>query len=75
MKNGILFHKDDRDRERLAWDKAVPQERAMVKETLLLDHKVQFNQTTKLRQCQSSAQSTDSRVLSEFLEQVEKLKD
>ena len=45
----------------------------MVKETLMLDWKYQSNQLTKLKQRQSSAQSTDSRIISELIEQVEKL--
>ena len=50
------------------------QERAMRKKTLLLDLKFQSNQLPKLKQHQSSAQSTDSRIISELLEQVDKLK-
>ena len=46
----------------------------MVKKTLILDRKLQFNQLTKLNQRQYSAQSNDSRIISAFLEQVEKLK-
>ena len=49
------------------------QVRAMGKETLLFDRKFKSNQLTKLKQHQSSAQSTDSRIVSELLEQVEKL--
>ena len=40
----------------------------------MLDWKSQSNQLTKLKQRQSSAQSTDSRIISELLEQVDKLK-
>ena len=47
---------------------------AIWKKTLLLDRKCQSNQLTKLKQRQSSAQSTDSRIISELLEQVDKLK-
>ena len=50
------------------------QERDMGKDTLLLDWKLQSNQLTKLNQRHYSAESTDSRIISEFLEQVEKLK-
>ena len=46
----------------------------MVMETLMLDWKSQSNQLTKLKQRQSSAQSTDICIISELLEQVEKLK-
>ena len=46
----------------------------MRKKTLLLDRKFQSKQLTKLKQRQSSAQSTDSRIISELLEQVDKLK-
>ena len=46
----------------------------MGKETLLLDQKVQSNQLTKLKQRQYSSQSTDISIISELIEQVEKLK-
>ena len=46
----------------------------MRKKILLLDRKFQSKQLTKLNQRQSSAQSTDSRIISELLEQVDKLK-
>ena len=46
----------------------------MVKKTLILDRKLQFNQLTKLNQRQYSSQSTNSRIISELLEQLEKLK-
>ena len=46
----------------------------MLKETLLLDRKFQSNQLTKLKQLQSSSQYNDSFIISELLEQVEKLK-
>ena len=58
----------------LAGDEAVLQERVMGNETFLLDRKFQSNQLTKLKQRQSSAQSTDSRIISELLKQVKKLK-
>ena len=45
----------------------------MGNETLLLDRKFQSKQLTKLKQRQSSAQYTDSRIISELLEQVDKL--
>ena len=54
--------------------KDVLQDSVVVKETLILDRKVQSNQLTQLNQRQSSAQSTDSSIISELLEQVEKLK-
>ena len=50
------------------------QERTTRKKILLLDRKFQSKQFTKLKQRQSSAQSTDSRIISELLEQVDKLK-
>ena len=46
----------------------------MRKNTLLLDRKFQSNQLTKLKQRQSPAQSTDSPIISELLEKVDKLK-
>ena len=48
LKHEVLFQKKDRYRERLAGDDALLQERAMGKETLLLDQKISFqpiNQT------------------------------
>ena len=48
-------------------------EREIGKKTLLLDRKIQSNQLTKLKQRQYSAQSTDSCIISELLEQVKKL--
>ena len=74
LKHEVSFQKEERYCERLSKDEAVLKERDMVKETLLLDCKFQSNQLTKLKQRQSSAQSTDSRIIDEFLEQVEKSK-
>ena len=74
LKHEVSFQKEDIDHERLSGDKDVSQERAMGKETLLLDQKFQSNQLTEIKQRQYSAQSTDSRISSELLEQVEKLK-
>ena len=73
LKHEVSFKKEERDRERLAGDEAMSQDREMRKKTLLLDRKFQSNQLTKLNQLQSSAQSTDSHIISELLEQVERL--
>ena len=45
----------------------------MGKKTIMLDRKLQSNQLTKIKQSQWYDQSTDSRIISELLEQVEKL--
>ena len=74
LKHEVSFQKEERDCERLAGDEAVSQESVMGNETLLLDRKSQSKQLTKLKQRQSSVQSTDSRIISELLEQVDKLK-
>ena len=66
MKTEVSFHKKERDRESLAGDEAVLLERAMVKNTIILDRKFQSNQLTKLKQHQSSVQSTNSPIISEF---------
>ena len=50
----------------------MPQEREIGKKTLLLDRKFKSNQLTKLNQRQSLAQYTDSCIIGELLEQVEK---
>ena len=50
------------------------QERDMGKKALLLERKFQSNQLTKLKQRQYSSQSTDISIISELIEQVEKLK-
>ena len=50
------------------------QERVMGKETIMLDRNFQSNQLTKLKQRQSSTQSTDSCIISKLLEKLEKLK-
>ena len=46
----------------------------MGKKALLLERKFQSNQLTKLKQRQYSSQSTDISIISELIEQVEKLK-
>ena len=48
LKHDVSFQKEEGDRERLAGEKAMSQERAMGKDTLLLDRKFQSNQLTKL---------------------------
>ena len=72
MKHEVLFQKEERDRESISGDEAVLQDREMVKETLLLDRKFKSNQLTKLNQRQYLAQYTDSCIIGELLEQVEK---
>ena len=66
LKHEVSFQKEERDRERLSWDEVVLQERAIGKKKLLLDCKFQSNQVTKIKQRQSSAQSTDSCIISEL---------
>ena len=74
LKHEVSFQKEVIDRESLSGEESVFQERTMVKKTHLLDRKSQSNQLTKLKQRQYFAQSNDSRIISELLEQVEELK-
>ena len=73
LKNGVLFQKEEIYRERLTGDEDVSQERVIVNKTLLSDRKFQSYQLTKLKQRQYSTHSTNSCIISESLEQVEKL--
>ena len=70
LKHEVSSQKEEIYREKLAGNKAVSQEREMGNKTLLLDRKFQSNQLTTLNQRQYSDQSTDSRIISELLEQV-----